>query len=54
MIVYVYKKRSQEKLYTIKNAVKIQSLHDRFEIFTTDTKPVTIPKKQIQLVVYGF
>ncbi len=54
MTVYVYKKRTQEKLYTIKNAVKILSLHDGFEIVTTDTKPIHLPKNKIQIVVYGF
>lgn len=54
MTVYVYRKRTQEKLYTIKNAVKVLSLHDNFEVVTTDAKPITLKKNKIQIVVYGF
>lgn len=54
MLVYIYDKKTNEKLETFKNCMGIISDKKKFLIITEDDKTKEIEKKAIKLVVYGF
>ena len=53
MLVYIYNKRTNEKVETIKNVEGILSKETTFKIKTADGFK-EVEKKNIKLVVYGF
>lgn len=53
MIVYVYDKKSNEKVETVKDVYRVSSDKDSFIVHTTDGIE-KIQKKGRKLVVYGF
>lgn len=53
MIVYVYDKKSNVKVETIKNVFRVASNEEDFKIHT-ENGIESVPKKGIKLVVYGF
>lgn len=53
MIVYVYDKKSNVKVDTIKNVFRVASNEEDFKIHT-EKGIESVPKKGIKLVVYGF
>lgn len=52
MVVYVYNKKTNEKVETFKNVTGVISDKEEFLIIMEETKKVK--KKGIKLVVYGF
>lgn len=53
MIVYIYHKESNKKLFTYKNIVTVTSTADNFLLVSEDGL-TTVQKDNIKLVVYGF
>lgn len=53
MIVYVYDKKTNEKVETIKDVFRVSANKDNFVVHNNG-ETINIPKKGIKLVVYGF